>query len=240
MSVEVPARPASVPSGYYRRGSLAVTKDPTGVDGAVELLEDARIRREQLKPEQRLGGDPCAPVGGAPSPAFCENVKALRFARVRLVSSDGVELSTLTLERPLASVEMVHLRTDVPSYQVTVDLTAEFGSYSGPSTRFAEVTNGKLQWLSAIEVQSGKPVPVAVATTLKTEWNLSPTASGAKEILQIDCRPDFDASPPDADLAFAVTLSRFAFEGDRWQRHTRSKRGCWEVDDAFPTRALFP
>ncbi len=219
-----------------------VTKDLTGVDGAVELLEDARIRPEQLKPEQMLGGDPCSPVADAPTPAFCEAVKkALRFARVRLVSRDGLELSTLTLERPLASIEMVHLRPDMPSYQVTVDLSAGFGSYSGPTTRFAEVTNEKLQWLSAIDVHTGKTVPVAGAITVKTAWKLSPTASGAKELLKIACRPDFDASPPDAaDLVFSIILSRFAFEGDRWQMHTRRKRGFWENDDGFPTRAQFP
>ncbi|HTQ06334.1 MAG TPA: hypothetical protein VMI54_20880 [Polyangiaceae bacterium] len=171
MPVEAPAREAPVPSGYAVRETFSIMKDPTGVGGAVELLEDARIRPEQLKAEQKVGGDPCAPVGGAPAPAFCKAVtKALRLASVRLVGSDGHDLSTLPLERPLATVELVHLRADVPSYQVTVDLSAEFGSYSGPATRFAEVTDGKLQWLNAVDVRTGKPVPVSVASTLKTAW----------------------------------------------------------------------
>lgn len=218
-----------------------VTKDRNGADGAVELLEDERIRSEELtKPEQTVGGDPCTSFAGRQMPPFCKGVKTpLQPARVRLVASDGRELSTLTMQRPLVGLELVYLRAGVPSFQVTVDLMAELGSYSGLATRFAEVRSGTLTWLGAVDVRTGKAVEVAVASTLKTEWKLSPT-SGGKEVLQIACRPDFDASESDAGMKFLTTFSRFAFEGDRWQRHTRVRKGCWENDNVFPARAQFP
>jgi hypothetical protein len=204
------------------------------VDGAVELLEDARIRPEQITPAQRYGGDPCDPVAAKSSPDFCETVKkALRPARVRLVSSDGRELSSLTLERPLATLDQVYLRSEVASYQVTVDFSIGWGSFAGPLTRFAEVTTGTFHWLRAVDAQTGKPVSVSVASTVKAGWKLSPTASGGKELL-------FDTSKPDAPVTASHTLVRCAVEDGRWLRYTRTGKGCWENDVPIPTRAVFP
>jgi hypothetical protein len=145
------------------------------------------------------------------------------------------------LERPLATIDQVSLRSDRASYQVTVDNSIGFGSFTGPYTRFAEVTQGTLEWLRTIDAKTGKPVQVSVSSRLKSGWKLSPTASGGKEILEITCIPRVDDSKPQgADITASNTLTRYPFEGDRWQMYTRTGKGCWENDIPFPTRAVFP
>jgi hypothetical protein len=237
------APPTSPPVGFAVRAAFAVKSSPKAGDSvrAVEFLEDDRIRFEQLPRDGGvLGGNPCDPVLEEPVPRFCRTVKGrLRPARLRLVTDDGRDLSTLEMERPIASVEPVALRAGIESFQVTVDLSAGFGSYSGPLSKFAEVSNGKLRWLATQDASTGKTTDISVMSSLKTAWRLAPAVGGDREILEVACRPDFDASTTDAGMDFLVRLTRYAVEGDEWHRYVRVEKGFWEDDAKFPDRSRF-
>jgi hypothetical protein len=160
-------------------------------------------------------------------------------AILRLVDATGQELNSLTLERPMAKVLKVQLvRGAPPTYQVTVDLDAGFGSYSGPLTQFAEVRDGKLAWVMVAQ-DSGEPRALAVMSSLKTAWKFV-GAPGQRQILSVACRPDFDNSPPDGPMTFNISFRRFAYEDSRWRMHVRTVPGCWENDEPFPPRTSFP
>jgi hypothetical protein len=209
--------------------------------GAVEFLEDDRIRFEQLPRDGGvLGGNPCDPVLEELVPPFCRALKGrLRQAQLRLVTDDGHELSTLEIERPIAIVEPVALRADIASFQVTVDLSAGFGSYSGPLSKFAEVKDGTLRWLAALDASTGKTTDISVMSSLKTAWKLAAAVGGDREILEVACRPDHEAPTTDAGAEFLVRLTRYAVEAGQWQRYVRVEKGFWEDDDKFPDTSRF-
>jgi hypothetical protein len=236
------ASPAPLPVGFVRRATFVVKREVDGIDGLVEFLEDERIRLEQLPRDGNvLGGDPCKPVLEEPVPVFCKAIKGgLRPARLRLVSADGNQLSTLEVARPLAAVEAVALRAGVTNIQVTVDFSAGFGSYSGPVTKFAELKNGTLGWLGALDAATGRMADIVVMSSLKTAWKLTPAVAGGREILEVACRPNFEASKSDAGMEFSVRLTRYAIEAGEWHKYVRVEKGFWEDDDKFPARSQFP
>jgi hypothetical protein len=126
-----------------------------------------------------------------------------------------------------------------PTYQVTVDLSAGFGSYSGPVTQFAEVRDGKIVWILAVP-DSGEPFRLSLMSSLKAEWKFI-GAAGQRQILSVSCRPDFDNSPPDGPMNFNVAFNRYAYDGTRWRVHVRTIPGFWESEDGnFPPRSSFP
>jgi hypothetical protein len=242
------ARPHVAPSPYAVRTSFSLARARDGIDGRIELLEDARIRPEHREAiRQAWGFPPCgAPIDSALT-TLCRDLggDSLPSAVVRVVSVDGTEIDRRALERPLGELSTVRLYGDArPTYLVTVDLSAGMGSYSGPLTRFAELYDGRLRWLLAARLPDESSDTLTVAVTLKTGWRFWPRADGAgQDILLVACRPDFDApTAPDSDAKFRVTFTRFSFERGRWVERARSEPGFWENEDdsSFPPRTSFP
>lgn len=236
--------------GYRVRKVIVVDPEAkAGTSPSVQLLEDARI---QPSMRQAIGeayaGDPCA----ADPPArvlarLCSEHprRPLRPALVRLVDPSGRGIDSVAMERPLADVSIAYLYGDDtrPTFPVTVDLSAGFGSYSGPATRLADVRGGRLEWLTARDAATGKTDTITLATALKTAWRLVPAGGGRLDILQVLCRPDFDA-PAGSDIAaqFILTFERYSWDGSRWVRYSRSEHGFWEFEgeETFPERTRFP
>jgi hypothetical protein len=237
--------PRPVQPAYAVQTAFAVTRGRDGVDGRVELLQDARIRpamHEAIR--EAYGDDPCS---ADPPPVLRDlcpprGRRPLLPARLRLVDASGRVVESRAFERPLAELSVAHLYADArPTYLATVDLSAGFGSYSGPLTRPVEVRDGRLRWLTALDARTQRDDSLFLVLTLKTGWRLIPRAAGGRDILQAACRPDFDApSSASVEQRFIITFEHYTFDGRRWVKRSRSERGFWEYEDTFPSRDRFP
>jgi hypothetical protein len=154
------------------------------------------------------------------------------------VKSDGTVIDSVELERPLAELETARLyagRTE--TYLLTVDYTAEAGSYNGPITSFVEVHAGGLRWLEATDRKTGKTERLALMRSLKSAWKLVPGRGGSgQQILQALCRPWGKS----LDNHFVTMYRRYFFDGKAWIRLSRETQELTEFDGGFPDRRLFP
>lgn len=212
------------------------------MSGRIELLEDGRIRPQMREAiASAYGDDPCAGGGERVLASLCGDPShaPLRPATLRLIDAGGKIIATRRLERPLAELGVTSLYGDGrKSYTVTVDLSAGFGSYSGPYTRFAEPDARGFGWLLADS--AGTSDTLAMASTLKTRWVvLRDRADRNAEFLLVRCRPNL-STLSDSSVAFILTFERFTFDGARWHLRARSEPGCYESDAPFPPRSKFP
>jgi hypothetical protein len=206
----------------YARMSLA--KQANGIDGELQVLQDARLT-PSLRDQLWGTGD----AGAAPA--------SLRDATVRLVRSDGSLVQAEQLERPLARLESDYLYADRRStYLLTVDYSAGFGSYSGPATFLLEVKSGRLSWIEAKDPRSGRTERISLADTLKSAWKIVGARTGSgKDLLQALCRPDFET-----EGEFKIIYIRYFYDGKVWQERVRETKGFSEFEDGFPDIKLFP
>lgn len=199
----------------YQR--LPLIKSQHGSDGAVVVLRE----RSMLAVEQYSPEEPETPCN----------------ARLLLVGRNDVPRAVHELERPLAKIEAVQLVGGKPaSFALTVDYSSGIGSYSGPATRFFDVTAGSIRWMQAKDSKTGKLQELRVASTLKTEWKRVPHGRN-QDVLEISCRPRFK---DEHDDSFETTYRRYRFNGRDWLLYSRSEKGLWENEGAFPDEALFP
>lgn len=249
-SGESAASSRRLPVGYSERVVFPLTRGRDGLDGRLELLEDARIHpamREAIR--QAWGGDPCAERPQRVLDALCSTLDHahLRPALLRLLASDGHVVAERTAERPLAELSAVQLYDSSPmerrTYSYSVDLSADAGSYSGPYTILAEPTPRGFGWLLSTDSLGAHPNLIWLVSTLKSGWRAaSRPDGGGKDILMVRCRPDLHAGSPNDAPSFLLTFERFSFDGAHWVRHVRTEPGCWEDDDStsFPARSRFP
>lgn len=214
-------------------------------DAKLQILEDDRIT-PALRPsfQRGLPNEACAAPRTASLRAFCTDIAAhqLRSALVRLTDTAGAELDLATLERPIADALLVIPGSDSEPavYGVSVDLTAEMGTYSGPLVQLLDARSRRLTWLRARVPAADSTAEIFLATTPKTAWQVVPREDGTgHEILMVACRPILTGPPTDA-VGFEIIYTRFSSTANEWRRFQRSQRGCWEDDDAFPPRSRFP
>jgi hypothetical protein len=227
-------------AGYHRR--LSIDAHDAGVSGRVELLEDARITaavRSAIAAAYAVGARPCVDER-AEGADFCASVESrpLRPAILQLVGTQGNDLGHLTLERATATLSPMPVSRRDTVLAVTVDLSADAGSYSGPVVRFIGAKGGRLAWTQTAD-GNGTTADLALVTTLKTGWRLDPNASRA-EILLVACRPDLSEPASTTNAPFVVTYSRVYESDGGWRRVDRRVAGFWENDGDFPARSLFP
>ena len=208
------------------RASIPLRQATHGVDGQLQLMEDARLTLAMQRKFWNTGET--------------GNLTSLRNAALRIVKRDNTLVETIELERPMARLTRVSLyKTPGPeTFQLTVDYTAEAGSYNGPITSFVEVKDGHLTWLEATDRASGKTDRIALMQALKSTWQLVPARAGSREttdILYALCRPA-DATAGE----FTTTYRRYFFDGTAWIRVGREEKGLNEFDGGMPPRRLFP
>jgi hypothetical protein len=152
-------------------------------------------------------------------------------------------LDTTTVERPIAELSLLDSSTTgSPLYAVTVDLSAEMGSYSGPYVRLLDGRARRFEWVRARDTHTGELEEIHLPTTLKTAWRLVRRDDGrGSDILLVACRPDFEATASShSTRLFRITYTRFAFEQAEWRMQRRSTPGFWENEGDFPVRSSFP
>jgi len=231
---------ASDAAPAYHLASAIPVQDASGKRVArLELLEDARLTPE-IRAEWR--GADAAMSFAEPSQEgmwnrLCDSIRRqpLRGAELRLTTERGRVLDRRTFERELGEIAPIALYgAGRAVFAVTIDYGIGFGSYAGPTTRFAEVSGGRLHWIASYDAGSGKPTEIRVESTLKNDWQ-TVTGSAGLDILAVHCRP---ASADDAE--FEIVYERYAFDGARWVRTERRERGLWEEDQEFPPLDRFP
>lgn len=152
-------------------------------------------------------------------------------ARLELRGCQGELLDSFQLEAALAQLHPAPLRgTDVPTYLVSVDLTAQSGSYNGPLTLPIEVRKNRLQQVSAINADK-QSEPIQLALTGKAAWKKM-VWGNADHFLAVSCQP--------RDDDFFVSYRRFFPTRQGWQVRKRTQPGFWESDQDFPADNLFP
>ena len=159
------------------------------------------------------------------------NERDERPARLELRGCQGELLDSLQLEAALAQLHPAPLRgTEVPTYLVSVDLTAESGSYNGPLTMPIEVRKNRLQQATASNADK-QSEPIQLALTGKAAWKKI-TRGKANHFLAISCQP--------RDDGFILNYRRYFPTRQGWQVRKRTQPSFWESDQDFPADNLFP
>lgn len=217
---------------------LPLSETANGIDGELQLMQDARLTASLRKDLWGMGD--LSDAADAQGPVLSGG--PLRNAVVRIVRSDGTPVKSEALERPLARLEHARLyREHRDTFLLTVDYSTGVGSYSGPVTLFVEVTGGRLEWLEATESSTGKKERIALMRSLKTIWKIvaAPDGSG-KEILEALCRPVLETALKPGDVEFRLTYRRYSFDGKKWVSLASERKGFSEFEDGIPNRSLFP
>jgi hypothetical protein len=222
--------------GLKVKTTIRLTAASDGMDGKLELLEDARLTPKLEDTLWQSGGPDMALD---PSDPLLKQLTAppLQHALLRLTDGQQKVVGELALERELARTQIATLRAGYRTILVTTDLSAGFGSYSGPFTELLDLSHKKLDIATAVDTQSRKAEPIHLASTLKTAWRLSPVSGGPasqKDILELACRPNADASK------FFITYTRYHWTGAAWVHRARKSPGMWEADEPFPQANRFP
>lgn len=215
----------------FRSGKVRLTRAVNGINGWVEVGIDSRLN-QQLRDGMWDRGD-WSFVLSEDDPlrkAFASDPP--RNAELRIVNAHGQLVDRETLDRPLARVEKINLGNGTDYVLVTADYSIGMGSYAGPVSEVWEVHGGHLRPVNATDVGTGKTESIAMASTLKHGWRIARGAESA-DIFVVSCHPNF------VDGDFVVDYIRYHFDGKKWLRYARTKKGYWESDDPFPGRAAF-
>ena len=225
---------ASAP--YKTTAKLPLSQASNGVDGYLELRQDTRLTPKLIG---LLWGTGDVNVDDDPELAAFKS-KPPRNGEIQVVDRAGKILDVKKLERPLAKLRTAQLYGDAKlTYLLTVDYSAGFGSYSGPTTSLVEVNSGHLRWIESTELRTGKTGEISLMDSLKTTWKLVDAPDGkGKQILLAQCRPDWSSVKDDP--AFTTQYARFYFDGTRWLAKVRTVKALSEFDQGFPSRRNFP
>jgi hypothetical protein len=221
---------------YKTTARLPLSQASSGIDGYLELRQDARLTPELIGLLWGTGDinnddDPKLAVFKSNPP---------RNGAIQVVDRAGKILAVKDLERPLAKVRTAQLYGDAKlTYLLTVDYSAGLGSYNGPITSLVEVKNGHLRWLESTEPATGRTGEIRLMESLKTTWWFVDAADGkGKQILRAQCRPDWSSVKNDPD--FTTQYARFYFDGPKWLTKVRTVKGLSEFDQGFPELKNFP
>lgn len=222
--------------GLRVKTTIQLTATSDGMDGTLELLEDARLTSKIENTLWQTGGPGLALDQTDPLLKRLTD-PPLQHAVLRLTNGQQKVIGEIALERELARTQIASLHGGFRTILVTTDLSAGFGSYSGPLTELLDLNHSRLEIATALDVQTRITEPIHLASTLKTAWHFSPvpgSQSPQKDILELACRPNADASK------FFITYTRYHWTGATWVVHARKFPGMWEADEPFPQANRFP
>ena len=190
------------PACDVERAHFRLTKALHGVDGTLSLLA-------------------CPDLGGLPVWEASEDPD--RRGVLRVVSDSGRELDRVLLGSATVSIEQKVLRPDGrPTFLVTEDLTAAFGTYSGPSTTLYDVEEAHL---APVLTNDGKEM--SGAQTMHATWHLERRGKG-QDFLGARIVPKVEA---DGGTSFETRFVRFSYTKDGWVAVMRTEPGEAEFVD---------
>jgi len=218
------AAAAAPPQGYAVRQSLDLDAGLTGVNGRLELLQDADTtprKGTRLRVVDR-GGVIIDELVFEPPDATLEAIDLHGAGR--------------------------------PTYLLRVDYSAGRGPYYGLATFLLDIRNGRLRRLDAVdetgterpgedEQDRGRSEPIVLLSTLRSGWALIGDGAG-KAILSARSRPHVeDPAVREGWSGDSITLFHtYRFRNGQWRRWERRMLGDWEDggEDSWPDRRLFP
>ncbi len=204
-------------------GAHASAADAVKLDGKPDVKLGCKHLRLVLDPQ--LGPETVLREWGKGTPPSAAP------AVLELRGCKGQLLDRLTLEGPLARLHPEPLRgAPAPTYLVSVDLTAEAGSYSGPLTIPIQVVRDHLIPATA-HTADGKIQAIHLALTGKAAWK-KVSVGKVDDLLAVDSEPK--------GQGFITHHRRYHPSLRGWQVQTRSHAGLWESDGEFPATSLFP
>lgn len=212
---------SEMPSEFVVR-KTSVVQMKNGVDGTLELLEDARLTEDDRKILNEHDPD----VDLNRSPRFRE--KPVYSAIIRLRTKDSRVFHDLKLEKPTAELQSVKLGSDGDTaFFITQDFGIGMGSYNGPVTKILNLGSHPLVWASALDQRTNKRIEISLMRSLKTAWNFAPSKNNVgKDILKVSCRPNLEQK------GFSITYLRYHFEKGDWVVSQRAEPGFWEAEDS--------
>jgi len=216
---------------------LPLSQDLNGVDGYLELRQDARVT---AKLSAVLWGRGDINFEDDPQLAMFKS-EPPHNAVIEIVNRAGEVLEARKLERPLGKLRTTQLYGDSRlTYLLTVDYSAGFGSYSGPITNLVEINSGHMRWIQSTDAKTGSTGTISLMESLKTTWRFVEAPDGkGKQVWFAQCRPNW-SEPVNADPDFRTTYARIYFDGTKWLLVKRIVRGLSEFDQRFPSRKHFP
>ncbi|WP_189045632.1 hypothetical protein [Aliidongia dinghuensis] len=225
------AAEARVPVGYAMHQSLPLDRATNGVDGALQILEDARLtpalRRNMWG--QTADTDLVLAEKNPLRKSFAK--MPLKPAHLRLVDNAGKVVEDQAFEVPLAELDRQQLHDGPATVLLTTDHSIGTGSYAGLETSLWAVVQGELM----PEPLPGRKVLVG---SLKNAWKIveekTPQGAAAKAVQVVACHPNFANPNWAATEEFVVELTTYRFAGGAWQAATNSLTGYWENDGAWP------
>ncbi|HEV2676489.1 MAG TPA: hypothetical protein VGV37_18320 [Aliidongia sp.] len=229
------AAPASadepvVPAGYALHRSLPLDKAASGIDGALQIVEDSRIG-PALRAEMWLQTNDTDLILAAKDPLRASLArKPLLPAHLRLADGAGQILADEPFDVPLADIEAQVLHDGAPTFLVSADHSVGMGSYAGLETTLVEVVKGKL-------VPVALPGRTALTRSLKNDWKIvaDPTPGSRDKIIQVvACRPNYANPTWAATGEFVVDLTSYRFADGAWHDKSQSFVGYWESDEDWP------
>ena len=202
--------PAPLP-GYKIFQSLKL-KDPARkliieIDSQVKGL-GGKLNYDQANKvsELQLESDPVT---------WAEDVDKYKKAILVLLSENGNILYKETFERAFARIDSVKIDNQ-NVLMLTVDYTAEMGSYNGPITWFIRAGERDIRYLADKK---------SFMHSLKSGWAIR-SNSGSYELLSKKCSP-FNDSPDDDK--FYITFVKYTLKNGDWQLSSKKKaEGMWE------------
>src|SRR6266481_1233494 len=218
---------------YTVAQTFALSRDPNGMNGKMELLLDSRLTPAVRKLMWGTGG--WSFVLSLESELFKE-FSARPPAHARLVISDhsGKVIADRTLDGALAELtEWSPAAARNHEYLLTVDYSAGAGSYSGLVTTVIQASHASLHDVEAADVAMQKQELIRLAKTLKSGWKID-SSSGGTNILLVSCHP---AGSTDS---FVIDYVRYELHGSAWFKYLRQAPGFWESDEPFPASSVFP
>jgi hypothetical protein len=239
ISTAVGAGTPDVPAGYVVFQTVALDARESGIDGALEVLQDARLT-DKFREAWGASSD-FAMVLKEDDPLFISAAHdPLKSGRLRLVDNSGHVLSEEVFTVPLGKIDIEHLYgTKFPSYLVSIDYGRGYGSHSGPVTKIVEIRKGKLETVQVRDAETGKVAPLKFGWAVRDGWQIVPNGKGGKEIETLSSDPDPATMRLDSNPTMRVRYARYFFAGGQWHMRYHYVEGYWEGEGDWPNRAAF-
>lgn len=147
------------------------------------------------------------------------------------VDCGGRVTDRLVLAAPLARIDPVPVKgAKLPTFLVSVDLSADAGSYNGPQTMPFQLRGDALTLVSAQSGHRYREV-IRLSQTGKSAW-MRVSRGLAEDLLQV--KSDRRSG------GFVVSYKRYSVSGRDWRVREVTRRGLWESDQDFPGIERFP
>ena len=147
------------------------------------------------------------------------------------VDCGGRVTDRLALAAPLARIDPVPVKgAKLPTFMVSVDLSADAGSYNGPLTMLFQLSGDALIPVSAQAGHRSREV-IRLSQTGKSAW-MRVSRGQAEDLLQV--KSDRRSG------GFVVSYKRYSVRGRDWRVREVTRRGLWESDQDFPGIERFP